>query len=163
MGQYKLTTRINIWSLILFCSLHSSFIPTVIAQHNNSKFNVIAFYSAREDLAHISFDHEANKWFSVMATKYHFRYDSTKDWNNLNAAFLSHYQVVLFLDVRPDSTVQRDAFKHYMDNGGAWMGFHFAGFALTPSDFPQNWDWYHNQFLGAGEFNPFCSRGVFKC
>jgi hypothetical protein len=39
-----------------------------------------------------------------------------------------------------------------MENGGAWMGFHFAGFALTPSDFPQNWDWYHNEFIGAGQY-----------
>ena len=39
-----------------------------------------------------------------------------------------------------------------MENGGAWMGFHFAGFALTPSEFPQNWDWYHNEFLGAGQY-----------
>jgi hypothetical protein len=39
-----------------------------------------------------------------------------------------------------------------MENGGAWMGFHFAGFALTPSSYPQNWDWYHNQFLGSGEY-----------
>jgi len=39
-----------------------------------------------------------------------------------------------------------------MEHGGAWMGFHFAGFALTPSDFPQNWDWYHNEFLGAGSY-----------
>jgi uncharacterized protein len=39
-----------------------------------------------------------------------------------------------------------------MDHGGAWMGFHFAGFALTPSAFPQNWDWYHNEFLGSGSY-----------
>jgi hypothetical protein len=39
-----------------------------------------------------------------------------------------------------------------MDNGGAWMGFHFARFALTPSEYPQNWDWYHNQFLGSGSY-----------
>ena len=32
------------------------------------------------------------------------------------------------------------------------MGFHFAGFALTPSDVPQNWDWYHNTFLGSGQY-----------
>ena len=32
------------------------------------------------------------------------------------------------------------------------MGFHFAGFALTPSAVPQNWDWYHNEFLGSGEY-----------
>ena len=31
--------------------------------------------------------------------------------------------------------------------GGGWMGFHFAGFALTPSDFNQDWDWYHNEFI----------------
>lgn len=39
-----------------------------------------------------------------------------------------------------------------MDNGGAWIGFHFAGFALTPSAYPQNWDWYHNDFLGVGQY-----------
>ena len=39
-----------------------------------------------------------------------------------------------------------------MNQGGAWLGFHFAGFALTPSEFPQNWDWYHNEFLGAGQY-----------
>jgi len=32
------------------------------------------------------------------------------------------------------------------------MGFHYAGFALTPSAVPQNWDWYHEQFLGAGQY-----------
>jgi uncharacterized protein len=123
-----------------------------MAQSWNPKFKVIAFFTARNDLAHISFVHEANQWFSVMAVKYHFKYDSTKDWNNLNAEFLSHYQVVMFLDTRPDSPSEREAFRQYMEHGGAWMGFHFAGFALTPSDFPQNWDWYHNQFLGAGSY-----------
>ena len=32
------------------------------------------------------------------------------------------------------------------------MGFHFAGFALTPSAYPQDWDWYHHDFLGAGQY-----------
>ena len=32
------------------------------------------------------------------------------------------------------------------------MGFHFAGFALTPSVYPANWDWYHNTFLGSGSY-----------
>ena len=32
------------------------------------------------------------------------------------------------------------------------MGFHFAGFALTPSEFNQDWDWYHNEFLGSGSY-----------
>ena len=87
-----------------------------------------------------------------MAARYNFTYDSTKNWNDLNSKFIADYQVMIFLDSRPDSSVQRAAFREYMEKGGGWMGFHFAGFALTPSAFPQNWDWYHNQFLGSGEY-----------
>ena len=116
------------------------------------KFRAIAFFTARQDLAHISFVHEANKWFSEQATKYKFQYDSTNDWNNLNEDFLANYNVVIFLDTRPDSMAPRHAFQKYMESGGSWMGFHFAGFALTPSAYPQNWDWYHNEFMGVGEY-----------
>ena len=66
-----------------------------------------------------------------MAAANHFTYDSTNDWNNLNAEFLSNYQVVIFLDTRPEDPDQRKAFEEYMKKGGAWMGFHFAGFALN--------------------------------
>ncbi|MEO6547395.1 MAG: ThuA domain-containing protein [Ferruginibacter sp.] len=116
------------------------------------KFKVIAFFTARNDLAHISFVQEANAWFPEMADKHHFTYDTTSNWNNLNLIYLSRYQVVVFLDTRPDLPAQRKAFENYMNNGGAWMGFHFAAFALTPSQFPQNWDWYHNRFLGSGSY-----------
>lgn len=116
------------------------------------KFRVIAFYTAKNDKAHISFVHEANRWFNQIAARYNFTYDSTNNWNDMNSAFLAKYQVVIFLDTRPDSVSQRTAFRNYMENGGAWIGFHFAAFALTPSAFPQNWDWYHNQFLGSGEY-----------
>ncbi len=128
------------------------FANAVVAQKSNPTFHVVAFYTAKNDLAHISFVHEANRWFDSVASKNHFTYDSTNNWNNLNENFLSKYQVVLFLDTRPDSTDQREAFQKYMENGGAWMGFHFAGFALTPSAYPQNWDWYHNDFMGVGQY-----------
>jgi uncharacterized protein len=124
----------------------------VFSQTTKEDFHVIAFYTGREDQAHISFMHEANRWFSKMGAIHHFTYDSTNNWNNLNAEFLSHYQVVIFLDTRPDDPVQRKVFETYMKTGGSWMGFHFSGFALTPSDFPQNWDWYHNDFLGSGSY-----------
>ena len=137
---------------ILICLFHFAFVTSSAAQKPNPKFNVVAFYTAKNDQAHISFVHEANRWFPAMASKYNFHYDSTNNWNNLNAEFLSQYQVVIFLDTRPDSLPQRKAFEKYMKNGGAWMGFHFAGFALTPSAFPQNWDWYHNEFLGSGSY-----------
>ncbi|QIL40907.1 ThuA domain-containing protein [Pedobacter sp. HDW13] len=116
------------------------------------KFRVIAFYTAKSDLAHISFVHEANKWFPKMANKYHFSYDSTANWDNLNAAFLAKYQVVLFLDTRPEKPEQREAFQKYMEKGGGWMGFHFSAFALAKSAFDQNWSWYHNTFLGSGGY-----------
>lgn len=87
-----------------------------------------------------------------MAKKNNFTYDTTSNWNNLNATFLADYQVVLFLDTRPETPGQREAFQKYMKNGGGWLGFHFAAFALTPSAYPQNWDWYHNEFLGSGQY-----------
>lgn len=122
------------------------------SQSQQTRFKVIAFYTAKRDLAHISFVHEANKWFYKMSRKYNYVYDSTNNWDNLNDSNLAHYDVVIFLDTRPDSADQRKAFQHYMENGGAWMGFHFSAFALTPSDYPQNWDWYHEDFLGSGEY-----------
>jgi hypothetical protein len=115
-------------------------------------FKVVAFYTGKSDPAHISFVHEANKWFPKAASRNGFTYDSTNDWSQLNTGFLAQYQVVVFLDTRPEDPAQRAAFRLYMEHGGAWMGFHYAGFALTPSKVPQNWDWYHNEFLGAGSY-----------
>ena len=132
--------------VLFFCSVNS------FAQSAKPRFHVIAFYTARNDQAHISFVHDANKWFPEMARDYNFTYDSTKNWNNLNAEFLSKYQVVIFLDTRPDVPAQREAFEKYMRNGGGWLGFHFSGFALTPSEFNADWDWYHNEFLGSGQY-----------
>jgi uncharacterized protein len=137
---------------LLLTILLFAFVTNCEAQKEIPGFKVIAFYTAKEDPAHISFVHEANRFFPTIAKRYHFTYDSTDNWINLNTAFLSQYQVVIFLDTRPDNPVQRTAFQQYMEKGGGWIGFHFAGFAFTPSDFPQNWDWYHNQFLGSGSY-----------
>jgi hypothetical protein len=139
---------LKVTAVCLLCFL----IVSVKAQASKPKFRVIAFYTAREDKAHISFVHEANVWFPKMAAKYNFAYDSTKNWSNMNPEFLSHYEVVIFLDTRIEDPEQRLAFQKYMENGGAWMGFHFSAFALTPSDFPQNWDWFHEKFLGSGQY-----------
>jgi hypothetical protein len=117
------------------------------------KFRAVTFYTAKNDKAHVSFVHEANRWFSKTATANGFTYDSTSNWDNLNDDFLSGYDVVIFLDTRPDSSFQRSSFRKYMENGGAFMGFHFSAFALTPSAYPQDWDWYHNQFIGAGQYS----------
>ena len=122
------------------------------AQTHKPRYRVIAFYTAKNDQAHISFVNEANQWFAKMSTKNHFSYDTTNDWSRLNAETLSHYQIVIFLDTRPELADQREAFEAFMKNGGAFIGFHFSAFALNNSGFPQNWDWYHNKFLGCGEY-----------
>ena len=138
---------------VYFVLLYFSFCAILIAQKEKYiPFKVIAFYTAKNDKGHISFVHEANKWFSKMAQQYNFTYDSTDNWNNLNTPFLASYQVVLFLDTRPEEMEQRVSFQKYMEGGGSWIGFHFAGFSLSQSKYPANWDWYHNQFLGSGEY-----------
>jgi len=122
------------------------------AQDAAPQFRAVAFYTGREDLAHISFDHEANRWFPEMARQYHFFYEATTNWADLNPQFLSQVQVVLFLDSRPEDPAQRAAFEDYMKHGGAWMGFHFAAFAMNDSGVKQNWPWFHDHFLGSGEY-----------
>ncbi|MCD8742032.1 ThuA domain-containing protein [Mucilaginibacter roseus] len=143
---YRLNLRLIILSVLLIFS------TVGFAQKIQSPFKVLAFYSAKKDAAHISFVNEANKWFTQVASQNHFTYEATNDWTKLNAKNLAKYKVILFLDSRPEVKAQRDAFENYMRNGGGWMGFHFSAFALTPSDYPQNWDWYHNEFLGSGSY-----------
>jgi uncharacterized protein len=121
-------------------------------QNTPKPVRVLAFFTAKEDLAHISFVHEANKWFAAHATSEHYSYDSTSDWSRLNDEELKQTDIVIFLDTRPEDPQQRLAFERYMKNGGAWIGFHFAAFALDSSAVPEDWHWYHQEFLGSGQY-----------
>ncbi|OQP56156.1 carbohydrate-binding protein [Niastella populi] len=124
------------------------FSTTFNATAQAPRFKVIAFYNGNFDQAHISFVKEANQWFPALAAQYGFSYEATNNWNNLNANFLSNYQVVLFLDDAPTGAAQRAAFQQYIENGGAWMGFHVCAFTTNAG----GWNWYHNTFLGSGNF-----------
>ncbi|HSB91494.1 MAG TPA: ThuA domain-containing protein [Flavitalea sp.] len=130
------------------------FLMFAIVAHAQSarQKHIVAFFTGREDLAHISFLKEAVPFFADLAKRNNFLFDTTTNWTNLNDEYLKSCDLILFLDTRPDDAKQRLAFRKYMEHGGAWMGFHFAGFALTPSDFPMNWDWYHRTFLGSGAY-----------
>lgn len=86
-------------------------------------FKVIAFYTGKNDLAHISFVKEANRWFPQAAARNHFRYEATSNWNELNDETLARYQVVLFLDTRPEAAEQRAAFQKYMEHGARGWDF----------------------------------------
>jgi len=138
--------------LLLVVCFSLFYVLEIYSRNVDPKFKVIAFYTGKNDQAHISYLTEALKWFPKIAEENKFSFSSTNDWNNMNADFLSSYQVVIFLDTRPEKSEQRDAFRKYMDGGGSWIGFHFSGFALSPSSFPQNWDWYHEEFLGSGQY-----------
>ncbi|MCE7039344.1 ThuA domain-containing protein [Dyadobacter sp. CY312] len=118
----------------------------------NTKFKVLAFYTGKNDAAHISFVTEANDWFTRIGKVHKFSYEATSDWAMLNTSYIQNYDVLIFLDTRPESPDQRIAFENYMKNGGGWLGFHFSAFCLANSSFPNNWDWYHNIFLGSGQY-----------
>jgi len=75
------------------------------------KFKVIAFYTGRNDQAHISFVNEANRWFPQIAARYKFSYDATTNLNQLSTESLKQYQTVLFLDTRPEVPAQRRPLK----------------------------------------------------
>lgn len=122
------------------------------ARTGDPSFRVLAFFTGQKDQAHISFLGEAVRWFPEQAAKHGFAFDTTSDWTRLDGTTLAAYDVVVFLDTRPEDPAQRAAFQRYMERGGAWMGFHFAGFALDHSVYPANWPWYHDTFLGSGSY-----------
>ena len=108
----NLSTKMNrLFKLLLaitaLCVLTVNCSNSFAQSSKHKGFHVIAFYHEYNDLAHISFVHDANKFFPEMARKYNFTYDSTKDWSKLNAEFLSKYQVVIFLDSRTEDPAQR--------------------------------------------------------
>ena len=111
-------------------------------------FKVLALYNGTWDAAHTSFVHEANAWFPKQAAQNGFTYKASNNWDLLANGAVNSYQVVLFLDDLPQSPAQRTGFERYMRGGGAWMGFHVSAFTTDA----RSWPWYHNQFLGSGNF-----------
>jgi hypothetical protein len=128
--------------LFLFCLGFS-------VAHAQRKVQVLAFYAGINDKAHVSFVKEANVFFASQSL---FNYASTNDWSKMTPDTLAKYDVILFLDTRPEKEEQRLAFQKYMESGGGWLGFHFAAFSLKNSAYDTNWDWYHETFLGSGEY-----------
>jgi type 1 glutamine amidotransferase len=110
----------------------------------SASFRVLAFYATDVEADHVEFAKQALQFYGELAKKDHFIFDSTTRWSDLNAATLSRYQVILWLNWSPVDKQERQAFQEYMEHGGAWMGFHAAGY----NDRSTHWPWYVN-FLGA--------------
>ncbi|HEX8869479.1 MAG TPA: RICIN domain-containing protein [Lentzea sp.] len=111
-------------------------------------FKVLGFYSGTWDAAHIAFVNEANPWFTRTAQENGFTYEATNNWDRLNNLTPAQAQVVLFLDDQPQSAAQRSGFQRYMEAGGGFFGFHVSAFTQNANE----WSWYHNTFLGKGNF-----------
>ncbi|MBL7259399.1 ThuA domain-containing protein [Paractinoplanes lichenicola] len=115
--------------------------------HAAAPFKVLAFYNGTWDAAHIDFDKEAREWFPQAGAQNGFTWEATTDWSRLSASGLAGYKVIMFLDDAPPAD-RRAAFQQYMQNGGAWLGFHVSAFTTNANE----WSWYYNTFLGSGNF-----------
>src|SRR6266478_5926251 len=113
-----------------------------------ASFKVLAFYSTKVEPDHVLFAQGALKFFSDIAAKNDFTFDSTSNWEDMNDSNLGKYQVVVWLNDRPSNAGQRRAFQQYIENGGAWLGFHVAAY----NDKDSNWPWFVD-FLGGGVFH----------
>jgi trehalose utilization protein/ricin-type beta-trefoil lectin protein len=122
-----------------------SAVPAAAAEQ--APFKVLAFYNGTWDAAHIDFDKEARDQFPRLGAANGFTWEATTDWSRLSPSGLAGYQVIMFLDDGPPAD-RRAAFQQYMQNGGAWMGFHVSAW----TDNANGWSWYYNTFLGSGNF-----------
>jgi YVTN family beta-propeller protein len=113
-----------------------------------SSFKVLAFYSTKVEPDHVLFAEGALKFFSGLAAKNNFTFDSTSNWDDMNDFNLGKYQVVVWLNDEPSKAGQRRAFQQYIENGGAWLGFHVAAY----NDKDSSWPWFVD-FLGGGVFH----------
>jgi uncharacterized protein len=111
-------------------------------------FKVLAFYSTKVEADHALFAEGALKFFSDLAAKNNFTFDSTNNWDDLNDVNLAKYQLVVWLNDEPSKADQKRAFQKYMESGGAWLGFHVAAY----NDKDSNWPWFVD-FLGGGVFH----------
>lgn len=126
-----------------FCLLAILGCAGMAAFPQNQTFHVLAFYSTNVEQDHVDFALQAIPFFQAMAKRDHFAFKATSNWNDMNAQTLKQYQVVLWLDDAPSTPAERVAFQNYMEHGGAWLGFHIAGWM----DNRGVWPWFAD-FLG---------------
>lgn len=103
-----------------------------------TRFKVLAFYSTNVEADHVEFAEAAVQFFATRAISENFTFESTTDWQHMNEAYLKAYQLVIWLNDAPTNAAQRLAFERYMENGGGWLGFHFAGY----NDKDTKWPWF---------------------
>ncbi len=133
------------------------------------RFKALAFYTTTVETDHVDFARDAIRFFSRAAAQggsgespatqggmgespataggVNFQLDTTSDWSNMNLDKLKQYQVVLWLNDFPQNQSQRRAFEEYIEDGGAWLGFHVSAY----NDSYTHWPWFI-RFLGGAVF-----------
>ena len=115
------------------------------SQTARPKFHVLAFYTVKTEADHLDFARQAVTFFADEAKHDNFDWHVSTNWNDLNTANLQHYQLVVWLNDSPHEPAQRSAFEQFVKRGGAWLGFHFAGY----NDSSTGWPWFTHEFLSA--------------
>lgn len=142
--MYLFRRRLAVLMMLFAC------VPAVSAAAqavSKPSFRVLAFYSETVEHDHVDFAHQAIGFYSKAAQHDHFEFATTTNWDDMNAAKLANYQLVMWLDDFPHTAQQRSAFEQYMEHGGGWLGFHIAAY----NDRTTGWPWFV-RFLGGGVF-----------
>jgi len=111
------------------------------------RFKALAFYSEDVERAHVEFALDAIGFFQDLTIGGGFEFDISNNMDDLMRKDLADYSVILMLNDSPHTKEQRKALQEYMEKGGGWFGFHFAGYNDSSTD----WPWFVD-FLGGGVF-----------
>jgi type 1 glutamine amidotransferase len=107
---------------------------------------VLLIFSLNVEADHMLFATDAIRFIAEVADRHDFRVEATSNWADLNDENLKQYQLIVWLNNSPP-VAQQPAFQRYMESGGAWLGFHYAGFNMSNS----KWTWFR-QFIGGGAY-----------
>lgn len=139
--QYHIKRRNAFYTLLIVLTAFN-FFPA-----RSQQFKVLAFYSTNVEPDQVDFSRDALIFFSDLAIKKHFSFDTTTNWGNHTDSILSKYNVIIWLNEFPQNEQQRKAFEAYMEHGGGWLGFHVSAY----NDTYTKWPWFV-RFLGGAVF-----------
>lgn len=112
------------------------------------RFRTLIYFNRDVEEAHRQFANDAVQFLQNMTIGDGMIMDTTSNIADFNDETLRTYHLVVCLNDNPGRTTQqREAFQRYMENGGAWLGFHAAAY----NDASTNWPWFVN-FLGGTVF-----------
>jgi uncharacterized protein len=129
------------------------------AKPGGPRFRVIAL--AEKNSIHKPFVDAAKVWLEKEAIADSFSIEYIENTEQIDEAFLSHYQLFLQLDYPPYMWTAKamKAFQKYIEQGkGGWIGFHHATLLGEFDGYPM-WNWFSN-FMGGIRYKDYISTFV---